>query len=215
MKKILYIYYKILVFLIFFNNTIFCHPVSYKDAIAVMSWNQPFLSDSWVVYSVTSQCGAAFRYMRARFNSGDTMYYVAPQIDFLLQRWNEQNWQTNIYAYGAAGDMSYQNTQNFAGLGGIEADAESRKYFFLLKAEYMSSFKNFTYYQLLGRVGLSPYEAEFEELASWFMIQAQYNPMLVNNFLLTPLFRMFYKSFLLEAGVSLDGEGMLNFMFHF
>ncbi|MGZ3703863.1 MAG: hypothetical protein ACXWSD_19115, partial [Bdellovibrionota bacterium] len=71
------------------------------------------------------------------------------------------------------------------------------------------------FYQASFRVGAAPYEAEFNEVASWFMLQYDYHPMLTRKFALTPLFRVFYKSFLFEAGVSTQADWMLNFMFHF
>ena len=66
-----------------------------------------------------------------------------------------------------------------------------------------------------ARIGVAPYEAEFNEIASWLMLQYQYHPMLTRKYALTPLIRLFYKSVLFESAVSTEGDWMLNFMFHF
>ena len=66
-----------------------------------------------------------------------------------------------------------------------------------------------------GRFADALRKAEFNEVASWFMIQYQRHPMLVKEDVVTPLVRLFYKSFLFEGGVSTDGDWMMNFMFHF
>jgi hypothetical protein len=151
-----------------------------------------------------------------RFNAPEgKMQFYAPQLDYLLKRWNESEYQANIYLYGAYGNMNFQNRNAGAGLAGVEADAESRKYFISGKYEKMRSQLGPDFYHVEARLGIAPYEAEYNELASWFMIQYQYHPMLDRQYSLTPLARLFYKSFLFETGVSTDGDWMLNFMFHF
>jgi hypothetical protein len=98
---------------------------------------------------------------------------------------------------------------------GVEADAESRSLFVLAKAEFMdpSLGSNFQHFEF--RLGAAPYEAEFNEIASWLMIQFQYHPSLVKKTALTPMARFFYKSVLFEIGVSTEGDSMTNLMFHF
>lgn len=197
-----------------FSSTLWAHPVSFKHAVGVMTWNQSFMSDDWVTYSFRPDAAVAARHMRFDMPEGRMQFY-APQLDYLVKRWNESDSQANIYVYGAYGTMSFQNQTRGAGLGGIEVDAESRKYFIMGKYEKMWSDLGPDFYHAEARLGIAPYEAEFNELASWLMIQYQYHPMLVRKDAITPLIRLFYKSVLLETGVSTDGDWMMNFMFHF
>ena len=83
-----------------------------------------------------------------------------------------------------------------AGLAGAEADAESRKYFVSAKYEKMWANLGPDFYKAEARLGIAPYEAEFNEVASWFMIQYQWHPMLLRKNALTPMVRLFYKSVL-------------------
>lgn len=190
------------------------HPVSYQGALGVMAWNQPFLSDYWITYSYLPNAAVAVRAMRMEMPGGEYIVYF-PQIDFLAKRWNNPNSQTNIYTYGGFGGAKFQNQNGYAGQVGIEADAESRSWFIMGKWETMWSNVTDTFYHGEFRVGLAPYEAEFNEIASWLMIQVQYHPTLNPTYAITPLYRMFYKNVLWEAGVSIKGDWMLNFMFHF
>jgi hypothetical protein len=190
------------------------HPVAYQGAVGVMTWNQSFLSDYWVTYSFRPDAAVAGRFMRMHMKEGDLRLY-APQFDYLVKRWNESNHQANIYVYGAFGAVHFNEQNGRAGLGGIEADTESRKYFVMVKYEGMLPSVGPDYHHAEARVGIAPYEAEYEDIASWFMIQAQYHPSLERIYAITPLARFFYKSVLWETGVSLDGDWMLNFMFHF
>lgn len=204
----------VILFVALFTLKSTAHPVSYKGAVGVMTWNQPFLSDYWVTYSFAPYAAVAARAMRMEMPSGQ--YIVAfPQIDILAKRWNAPDSQANIYVYGGFGGAKSQNRTGYAGQLGIEADAESRSWFVMGKWESMWSNVEPVFNHGEFRVGLAPYEAEFNEIASWLMIQIQYHPTLQRSFAVTPLYRMFYKNVLWEAGVSVTGDWMLNFMFHF
>jgi hypothetical protein len=196
------------------EGTSFAHPVSYKGAVGVMTWNQPFLSDNWITYSFASNAAVAVRAMRMEMPGGRYVTYF-PQIDYLLKRWNNPSSQANIYTYGGVGGARFQGHNGYAGQVGIEADAESRSWFIMGKLEAMWSNVADDFYHGEFRVGLAPYEAEFNEIASWLMIQLQVHPALREKYVITPLYRMFYKNVLWEAGVSIKGDWMLNFMFHF
>lgn len=190
------------------------HPVSYKGAVGVMTWNQPFLSDHWITYSFRPDMAIAARAMRMDMPEGEFETYI-PQLDYLVKRWNGKEYQANIYAYGGYGGAKMGSQSGSAWIGGIEADAESTKYFILGKAEFTRPTvgSNFDHYE--ARIGIAPYEAEFNEIASWLMIQYQRHPALTKNDVITPLARFFYRNALFEIGVSLDGDYMTNLMFHF
>ena len=191
------------------------HPVAYQGAVGVMTWNQPFLSDYWLTYSFRPDMAIAAHAMRMTMATGGDLVVYMPQFDYLVKRWNKTDSQANIYVYGGFGGVRYQSQNGTAGLVGIEADAESRKYFGMLKYEVMLPTIGADFRQFVARVGIAPYEAEINEVASWFMIQGQYNPSLSRSYAVTPLVRFFYKSVLWETGVSTQGDWMLNFMFHF
>ncbi len=203
-----------LVLLILMPAAVLAHPVSYGGATGVMTWNQPFMSDSWVTYSFRPDTAIAGRFMRMQMKEGE-LNYSGLQLDYLLKRWNGDNYQANIYIYGGGGHVTLDEKIGNGSLGGAEADIENRKYYALIKAESMRPTVGEDFNHVEARLGIAPYEAEYNEMASWFMVQAQWHPRLEKKFVLTPLARIFYKSFLLETGVSLDGDWMMNFMFHF
>ncbi len=191
------------------------HPVAYQGATGVMTWNQPFLSDYWLTYSFRPNMAFAGRAMRMTMDTGSDLVVYMPQFDYLAKRWNESDYQANIYLYGGYGGVHYQGQSGTAGLGGIEADAESRKYFVLAKYEGMIPTIGQNFHHVEARIGIAPYQAEINEIASWLMIAGQYHPALNKSYAITPLARFFYKNVLWEAGVSLQGDWMANFMFHF
>lgn len=204
----------VLLTLFFLTRELQAHPVAYQDATAVMTWNQPFMSDHWIAYSFRPDMAIAGRFMRMDMKDGQ-LNYSGLQYDYLVKRWNGDDYQTNIYVYGGMGAVRFNEQTGGGYFGGFEADTENRRYFGLIKAEYMNATIGDEFGHIEGRLGIAPYEAEYNEMASWFMVQAQWHPTLTQKFVITPLARIFYKSFLLEAGVSLKGDWMLNFMFHF
>lgn len=196
------------------GTTAHAHPTSYQGAVAIMNWNQSFLSDYWITYSFRPDMAIAARSMRMEMPEG-RLWAFLPQFDVLLKRWNNKNSQANIYGYGGYGGVRMNGQSGSAWLAGVEADAESRSLFIMGKAEVMDPTigRNFDHYEF--RVGAAPYEAEFNEIASWLMFQVQYHPSLQKKTVLTPLARFFYKNVLFELGVSTDGDSMTNLMFHF
>ena len=203
-----------LTFLLLLASQALAHPVSYQGATGVMTWNQPFMTDSWITYSFRPDTAIAGRFMRMEMPEGQ-LKYSGLQLDYLVKRWNGDDHQANIYVYGGAGNVNFASKNDVGYFGGFEADAEDRKYFALIKAETMQTDIAEDFNHVEGRLGNAPYEAEYSEVATWFMVQAQWHPTLQKKFVVTPLARIFYKSFLLESGVSLDGDWMMNFMFHF
>lgn len=179
-----------------------------------MSWNQSFMTDDWMTYSFRPDAAVAARIMRFDAPEGRSQFF-GPQLDYLVKRWNGSDHQANVYLYGSYGALNFANVTEGTVFAGAEADAETRKYYVSAKYEKMWGNLGPDFYDAQARIGIAPYEAEFNEVASWFMLQYQWHPMLVRKYAITPMIRLFYRSVLFESGVSTDGDWMLNFMFHF
>lgn len=110
------------------------------------------------------------------------MNYSGAQFDYLHLRDNGADHQSNIYVYGGAGHVRLGARNDAGYLVGLEADAENRKYFGLIKIEAMRSPIAPDYNHVEARLGIAPYEAEYSEIASWFMVQAQWHPSLERTF---------------------------------
>ena len=202
-------------FQVFILGLTWAHPVQYKDAVAFMTWNQAFLNESWLTYSYTEKRAVAFRYMRVVTDDDEVNNFYMPQYDLLLKRWNGQDYQANIYTYAAIGVQHRPTRTGTAVLGGVEADWETRKYFIQGKSEFMGSDIDTGMEKYEFRLGVAPYESEFDEVGSWLMLQYQSHSWLSKKQALTPLARFMYKSVLWELGTSFEGDYMSNVMFLF
>jgi hypothetical protein len=192
---------------------VLAHPVPYKDAVALTTLNQPFQSDNSLAFSFHRQASIGARIMTFDDRIGQMSFY-APQLNFLLKRWNGEGFQANVYSMLAVGPMTYNKHEHSAILTALEGDIESRWLMFSGMAEKMWTGVGYDFWHLRSRAGAAPYAAGFNQVATWFMIQYDYNPILRGWDKVTPLVRMFYKNYLWEAGVSTDGDWMFNFMVH-
>ncbi len=205
------------VFLSFLGaNTAKAHPVAFKGSYSIMTWNTKEMSDWMFTHSFTSQFSLTARYLRMDTVDGERTFYV-PQANYLLKRWNELDSQANLYlslGHGAEKKSSkFENVSTAA----IEADWETRKYYVSIKEDIVISHKNTSknIYQTKARAGFAPYLAEFDEINTWFILQADKVNKDEKEFKLTPFIRMFYKNVLTEFGVSSRGDAQFNFMVHF
>lgn len=190
------------------------HPVTFKGSFAVMTWNQPFLYDTWISYTFRRDMAVVARWTRMDMPEGNSMFY-GPQFDYLVYRWNGDDYQANVYAYGAFGGIRFNDDNGIGGLVGAEADAETRQLYVLGKWESMWTNRGPDFHEVMGRVGVAPYKADFSDLATWVIFQAQYHPSLSRRLVLSPLLRLMYRNFLVEGGASIKGDWMVNGMVHF
>lgn len=201
------------------------HPVTFEGGTAFVSWNQPYMSESWLGYSWSARSAIAARWMRMD-GLDETRNQYAIQLNHLLYRHGTPNSQANLYVYGGGGIEQPRARMSVAAgtarselfeqvVGGFEADWETRRHFALLRSEVMSGRNQKPFHRIEARLGISPYEAKYNEMAAWLMVQVQSNPGLVREQAVTPLVRVFYRTVLIETGVSLEGDWLLNLMMHF
>lgn len=195
------------------------HPVAFKGAISAISSNTQSQQDHLVHYSLSHRVSTGMRLIHSKTSQGDR-YSVFPQLSFLLKRWNHSDFQANIYVFGGFGyeRIDYSASplkQGWASVSGGEADIEDRRFYFSTQWESFNHSKLEWHFNTKNRVGVAPYLAEFDEPASWLILQHDYDSLGDGRHTVTPLFRIFYRRFLLEAGASHRGELLLNFMAHF
>jgi hypothetical protein len=182
-----------------------------------MTWNQPHLNDTMVIYSFARRFAAGGTYMRMDMED-EEMKAVVPQLNALVHRWNGLEYQANIYAVGGFGTYEIDNGVNrrekTTAMAGLEADWESRRYYLSSKATGL--FPNFdanTYVQTY-RAGIAAYPSRFDEMSAWLILDVQHVNRREREVTVTPVIRTFYRNVLTEVGASFTGDWMLNFMIH-
>lgn len=209
--------YLIGVFILCFSLFASAHPVIYKDGIVVSSSNMESYSDNQLMYSWSNRWASGINHWRFTKDDSNTEMAIA-KTNYLLVRHNGESSQANVYLHGGVGVMDSEidkRATNEVYMSGIDVDWETRTLYTSAKFYSFNSPKVSDITMTQARIGFSPYEAGFDQLQTWFMLQGMYMPVTSREVVITPMVRFFYKNVLWEVGSSTRGEWMLNFMAHF
>lgn len=190
------------------------HPVSFVGSTVVWTSNQP--QQSRLHLNFTSQPWLAFGMTYDRIDQPEGTANIAyPQVNVLAQRWNLSEAQANIYFTGGLGYGDFRNRTRLAGEVSLTLDYETRSEFVMLMAERVHLLESRDFDHVMLKTGLAPYLADYGELQNWLMLEIDWRPYQEEPWMVTPLFRFFYRNVLWELGSSLRGDWMLNLMVHF
>jgi hypothetical protein len=142
------------------------------------------------------------------------------QLNYRLKRWNMPASQANLYMKSAAG-LAYSDAGVFdseseaAGFLGVAADWEDRRYFVSYENVAYEAGDIDSFFKQKARVGIAPYIGDYGDLHTWLMLQLEHMPEADDAMTLTPLVRLFKDDYLAEAGISEDGDIMINWIVQF
>lgn len=200
-----------------FSLSALSHPVIYEGGKVISSFNMASYSDNQALYSITSKWAAGLNHWRFTRGVKNTEMGLA-RLNRLLWRHNGEDSQANLYLLSGFGmvdsEIERKGTREVY-MGGFEADWETRTLYTALKYYHFSSPALTDISMTQARIGFSPFESGFENLQSWFMVQAMIMPKVEPTVIITPMLRFFYKNVLWEMGSSTRAEWMLNLMVHY
>ncbi len=183
-------------------------PISYVGGTMVMIENDETGNSVSVDYTLSPRFAAAL--YAKREIGGDRFTTVGPQGNVLLKRWNLPDGQGNIFSMTGVGTAIRDGTAHFGAWTSLLADYETRRVFasYELKLMYADGIEKSAWQR--ARLGIAPYLASYEQLNTWVMVQVDNHPAKRHATTVTPLVRLFYKTFLIEGGVSTRGTVMFN-----
>jgi hypothetical protein len=149
--------------------------------------------------------------------SGRRRQIVYARANYLAKRWNLESAQANVFVWGGAGGarVSEAGGSRFAWNGGAQADYETRRIYASLKTDLHSS-AAFTHRIDTLQLGLAPYEHDYDELATWFVVQGRnYTGGIHDGVEWAVLLRLFKRGAWVEAGATTDGKLQAMAMFNF
>ncbi|HEY1096680.1 MAG TPA: hypothetical protein VGF14_05520 [Alphaproteobacteria bacterium] len=205
--------------LILLAGTAQARPLSYPGGTMLMFDNDVMQNNVFAGYTVDPKNAFGYRLMYDRETAST---FHGAQWNHLLNRWNNPDSQANLYLQSAVGVIDRQSEapgQEYqpGAMTGILADWEDRRFFVSYENKVRiaedEQWRNFTQ---SGRLGIAPYVAEAGSLHTWLMVQFDHRPQLDDTFTTTPLVRLFYDSYLVEAGYNIDEQTpLVNLMIHF
>ena len=190
------------------------HPTIFKGGFVFDNLNQSDKNEAAAHYSILPTLSLGVHGLRQNLD-GKNLYSVTSYTGLLLKRWNEKNFLANTYIYGGVGFARYQQKSKPAFYAGAQADIENRQWLLMGKFETMQFKKFEDLYTYMGRLGFAPYQANYEELQGWMILEYDFQPFRQKAHEVSAIARFFYRSFLIEAGSSFRGDLKLNLMFHY
>ena len=193
-------------------------PVSYPGGVTLMQMNDGYFSNLHLHYSPSIKYSIGLKIEKNRV---EKWTFLGMQYNNLLKRINKKNSQANFYLKSAIGsthsdEHPFSNHKVPAGFIGFATDWEDRRFFTSYENKYSYSSNIAKYFQQKVRFGIAPYIGDYGDLHTWVMFQIQHTPKLETEEInVTPLLRFFKDVYLVESGVSLDGEIILNAVVRF
>jgi hypothetical protein len=191
----------------------YAKPISYVGGTMAMVENDETGNTASIDYTFSPRAAVAL-YVK-RETGGDNFTTIGPQINLLAKRWNLPDAQGNIFVMSGAGTAVKGGDGHFSAWTGVLADYETRRIFtsYEVRLMYAQGIEKSVWQR--ARLGLAPYLANYDDLNTWFMVQVDHHPEKTHTTAVTPLIRLFYKTFLVEGGVSTRGTVMFNLVQQF
>lgn len=189
------------------------HPVSFKGGWGLMSYNNSDMTELLMTYSFNSRLAIAGTYLR----TDESNFYI-PRINFLVKRWNGEDYQSNFYLSAGKGVEVFNMKSYNSNLGEVVFDWESRKYYTSFQHLYINRDNQVNplikgdYNYTKVRAGFAPFLADYEDLNIWLIAQEEIKE--GENLQFSQFIRFYKKNVLWEIGAGMDGSFSFNFMVH-
>ena len=208
---------RVLIALLPWSVAAFAAPMGYQGSTMSMGDFGPNWREFSVNYAVTptDAVGADYTFMRSDDNE-TARQLVEANYTRLLYRANLPEAQANLwFVVGLGGIRGTGISGTEASITpGIQVDYETtRVYLSAMGRLYRASGVKNDYGAV--RAGFSFYEAEYDELQPWFVLEARRMRGLSDEVEVTPMLRVVSRNFFVEAGVNNMHQVRFNFMYVF
>jgi hypothetical protein len=199
----------LLIATLFVSAGLQARPVPFTGAWSFMVEHDESGQHAVANYAVNRSWAPGLMVMRTRTAEGDVFTYSA-ELNHLLYRKNAAHYQANVFLTGGIGLYDGPFRENVGARLSVQADAEDRRRY--IAARYTGIWSSGILYRQkwVGRIGWAPYEAGFNDLNTWLILQTEYETREEKKLIIRPLVRFFYRNILAEFGSSLDGDIYAN-----
>lgn len=173
----------------------------------------PLTGSALLHYTPNRHMSVGGRYLKMReegWNLGGA------QATWLVKRWNQPAAQANFYVAGLAG-AAWRDGEVARPGGFVEAqgDWENRRVMLMGMARLTHAEGIGTSDMQMGRIGWAPYEGDYGDAHLWLFAQLKRDSDAADSVQPALVARLFYRTVLLEAGVTDRGGLILNSVFRF
>jgi hypothetical protein len=189
-------------------------PVSWPGGTTLIQELDPGTASVLLHYTPHRSYSVGGRYERAR----DPGWQIAgPQATWLVRRWNRPAAQANIYLSGMAGAAWRDGrAARPGGMAQAQADWENRRVMVMGLARVTHAEGIGTHDMQMARIGWAPYAGNYGDVHLWLFAQAKRDTAMADPRIAPALVaRAFYRTMMVEAGVTDRGGLILNTQFRF
>ena len=188
-------------------------PVSYPGGVTAMQELDPVMGSALLHYTPSRHYSVGARYLKMR---EEGVNLGGAQATWLVNRWNLPSAQANLYVTGMAGAAWRDGATTRPG-GFVEAqgDWENRRVMLMGMARLTHMDGIGTSDMQMGRIGWAPYEGDYGDAHLWLFAQLKRDSASADEVQPALVARLFYRTMLVEAGVTDRGGLILNSVFRF
>jgi hypothetical protein len=192
-------------------------PMGFKGSVMAMGDFGPNWRESWANYALTARdaIGAGGLYMRS---DDETRTRTLAEVNYtrLAQRWNLEDAQANVWLFAGVGAI---RGNDFSGsklalAPGVQLDYETTRVYLAATARlYRANGLNHDFGSL--RAGFSFFEADYDEVQPWVVLEARRMRGLSDKTEITPMLRLIHNRYFVELGLNNSRQARANFMYIF
>ncbi|HSV45390.1 MAG TPA: hypothetical protein VLJ58_06325 [Ramlibacter sp.] len=192
-------------------------PMGFKDSTMAMGDFGPNWREAWVNHALSTRdaFGAGAIWMRSD-DKLRTRSFAEANYTRLLKRWNAEHAQANLWLLAGAGPVrgnDFDGTRTMLAPG-IAADWETTRLYLSASARlYRAPGLRHDFASV--RAGFSFYEADYDEVQPWLVVEARRMRGLSERIEITPMLRLIHSRYFVEAGVNTMKQARFNFMYIF
>lgn len=194
-------------------------PIAFANGTTVMGeYGAGTMNELQLFYAPRYFYSAGFGHLALRSDLDErTRDITYARLNYLLKRWNLEAAQANVFIWGGAGSahLGAKSDDRFAWHAGLQTDYETRRIYGSFKSELHES-SVFSHRIDTLQLGVAPYEHDYQDLATWFVVQGRrYTGEIFDGTEWALLLRLFKGGTWLEAGATADGKLQAMFMINF
>ena len=192
-------------------------PMGFKGSSMAMGDFSPNWQEAWVNHAVTARdaWGAGTLVMRSD-DQQLTRQLAEVTYTRLAKRWNGEHSQANLWllaGIGAVQGHDFVGTRTMVAPG-VSADFETTRVY-LSGTVRLYRANNLSHDFSAVRAGFSFFEADYDEVQPWFILEARRMRGLSDQMEVTPMLRLIHNRYFVELGVSNSQQTRFNFMYIF
>jgi hypothetical protein len=190
--------------------SLFAKPIAYAQGTTVMAeYGGGTMTEAQVFHAPRYDWSLGAGYLELDSDFRDRRREISyARVNHLVHRWNLEDAQANVFAWGGAGSAYVSETRGHATAwnAGLQVDYETRRLYGSFKTDlHLAS--SFTHRIDTLQLGIAPYEHDYDTLATWFVIQGRrYTGGIHEGAEWALLLRLFKRGAWLDAGVTQDGK---------